>query len=466
MVDMIDSNGGWDWNRISAALPGELVDRIAAVPPRGDAGSDKMVWWWESNHKFTTRRLYGGYSRNVTPLNAGIWTRVWNIPVPQRVCVFVWLVFHGRLLSNAERVRRHISDSKLCDFCGVVWEDIEHVLRSCCMAKGVWMRSIPAANRHTFFNHPFTNWLYKNLFDNSFMVADMDWSTRFAIMCWLLWKRRCRHISDLELCDFCGAVREDVEHVLRSCCMAKGVWMRSIPAANRHTFFNLFDNSFMVADMDWSTRFAIMCWLLWKCRCRLVLAPEKGYMGDILARARFAPACCSKRWEAPPRGWVKLNVDDAVSPMDSKASVGGVFRDDKGRWLHGFARYIGRCDALFAKLWAIHDGLIQAWESGFSQVVFESDCLEATCVVNSSSDALASSALVSLIKDLLTRDWQVVVRHVSQVRNRVADLLAARGLELGMNQSIFYNPLADVANVIEEELLVLHSNVSEAVGIG
>ncbi|KAK8697852.1 hypothetical protein V6N13_113987 [Hibiscus sabdariffa] len=142
------------------------------------------------------------------PLNAGIWTRVWKIPVPQRVRVFVWLVFHGRLLANAEQVRRHILDSELCDFCGAVREDIEHVLRSCCMAKGVWMRSIPAANRHTF-NLPFTDWLYKNLFDNSFMVADMDWSTRFAIMCWLFWKCRCRLVLASEE-GYMGIFSQDV----------------------------------------------------------------------------------------------------------------------------------------------------------------------------------------------------------------------------------------------------------------
>ncbi|KAK8597970.1 hypothetical protein V6N13_095363 [Hibiscus sabdariffa] len=69
------------------------MDKIAVVPPpRGDASSDKPVWRWESNHKFTTRLAYLFLSRDVTPLNAGIWTRVWKIPVPQRVRVFVWLL--------------------------------------------------------------------------------------------------------------------------------------------------------------------------------------------------------------------------------------------------------------------------------------------------------------------------------------------------------------------------------------
>ncbi|KAK9043222.1 hypothetical protein V6N11_071569 [Hibiscus sabdariffa] len=393
---MIDSNCGWDWNRISAALSGELVDRIAVVPPpRGDAGLDKPVWRWESNHKFTTRSAYLFLSHDVTPLNAGIWTRVWKIPVG----ISIGGRLHGDILARCIQL---VKECKLA-IAAVQRGELVNRIAAVPPPRGGAGSDKPV--RRWESNHKFTTrstYLFVSRDVTPLNAADMDWSTRFAIMCWLLWKRRCRLVL---------APEEGYMGIFSQC-------------------------------------HAIECWL--------VLASEEGYMGDILARCIQLVKECKLAIAAVQR----------VSPIDSKASVGGVFRDDQRRWLHGFARYIGRCDALFAELWAIHDCLIQAWESGFSQVVLESNCLEATRVVNSSSDALASSALVSSIKDLLTRDWRVVVRHVSRVRNRVADLLTARGRELGMNQSIFYNPPADFANVIEEELLVLHSNVSEAVGIG
>ncbi|KAL4278895.1 hypothetical protein GQ457_03G014550 [Hibiscus cannabinus] len=91
-----------------------------------------------------------------------------------------------------------------------------------------------------------------------------------------------------------------------------------------------------------------------------------------------------------------------------------------------FARFVGRCDAHFVELWDIHDGLIQAWDFGFLRIELESDCLEATRIINSLSDALAGSALVNSIKDLMAFNWRVVVHHVSRVSNRAANMLAMR----------------------------------------
>ncbi|KAK8683757.1 hypothetical protein V6N13_039807 [Hibiscus sabdariffa] len=46
-----------------------------------------------------------------------------------------------------ERIRRHISTSELCGICGGGQEDVEHVLRSCVVAKGLWMRALPPEAR-------------------------------------------------------------------------------------------------------------------------------------------------------------------------------------------------------------------------------------------------------------------------------------------------------------------------------
>ncbi|KAK8547648.1 hypothetical protein V6N13_009053 [Hibiscus sabdariffa] len=69
---------------------------------------------------------------------------------------------------------------------------MDHVLRSCTVAKGVWTRLLPPARWESFFGLPFPEWLRLNLFDKSFFTADAEWGVRFAITCWLLWKRRCR----------------------------------------------------------------------------------------------------------------------------------------------------------------------------------------------------------------------------------------------------------------------------------
>lgn len=49
-----------------------------------------------------------------------------------------------------------------------------------------------------------------------------------------------------------------------------------------------------------------------------------------------------------------LNTDEVVKREMFKARCGGLIRDDRGRWLCGFARSLGSChSAYIAKLWDV-----------------------------------------------------------------------------------------------------------------
>ncbi|KAK8652786.1 hypothetical protein V6N13_126811 [Hibiscus sabdariffa] len=167
---------------------------------------------------------------------------------------------------------------------------------------------------------------------------------------------------------------------------------------------NLFEGSFMTNDREWFTRFVILCWLLWKRWCSLLLDSEVGVLGDILMHGNRLVAECiralsdakgirvrrgsslswsSQRGASPPLGWVKLNVD---------ATLG--------------------CDG--------------------------------------------GSTLVGSIKRLLGKDWRVVVKHVVHDSNRVADLLANKGRSLCIDSSIFLDHSTDTLSLVEEE----HANHS------
>ncbi|KAK9028711.1 hypothetical protein V6N11_025860 [Hibiscus sabdariffa] len=81
-------------------------------------------------------------------------------------------------------------------------EDIDHVLRFCSRARDHWMvvLSVEAADR--FFSMPFDVWLQDNLHGSSGgKTSNEDWSMRFSIYCWLLWKRRCSMIFDPDYID-------------------------------------------------------------------------------------------------------------------------------------------------------------------------------------------------------------------------------------------------------------------------
>ncbi|KAK9016208.1 hypothetical protein V6N11_007288 [Hibiscus sabdariffa] len=269
----------------------------------------------------------------------------------------------------------------------------------------------------------------------------------------------------------------DLEHVLHSCTIAKGLWLRLIPSGARVSFFsltfkewfckNLFDRTFVTTDDEWPHRFAIMCWLLWKRRCRLLLEEDVGVLDDVLVTGNCllmqtkdaftmlvgsnARNAVARTWCRPQPGWVKMNVDASVSITEQTAGVGGVIRDDTGSWRFGFARFVGRCNALLAELWAIHDGLLHTWELGYLRVELELDCLEAVRIVNCQSSEWGGSALVTSIRCLLEADWDVVVRHVSHDMNKVADSLAQRGRELGTGSSAFYLPPEGTTSLVIQE---------------
>ncbi|CAN1162578.1 Putative ribonuclease H protein At1g65750 [Linum perenne] len=69
-----------------------------------------------------------------------LWKTIWNWVGPSRIKHFLWISGHGRLLTNSERVRRHIASDSSCDRCGNPNESATHILRDCDFATDVWRR--------------------------------------------------------------------------------------------------------------------------------------------------------------------------------------------------------------------------------------------------------------------------------------------------------------------------------------
>ncbi|CAN1758490.1 hypothetical protein LINPERHAP1_LOCUS6821 [Linum perenne] len=57
----------------------------------------------------------------------------------------MWLVSHGKLMTNVERTKRRFTDDEECGHCQSGREYIDHVLRSCSFACQVWSKVLPYA---------------------------------------------------------------------------------------------------------------------------------------------------------------------------------------------------------------------------------------------------------------------------------------------------------------------------------
>ncbi|KAK8521986.1 hypothetical protein V6N12_066556 [Hibiscus sabdariffa] len=68
-----------------------------------------------------------------------IWKSIHKSRTLPRIKSFLWLVCKDRVLTNAERLRRHnIANTTECVCCGARVEDLDHLLCQCPFAKEVW----------------------------------------------------------------------------------------------------------------------------------------------------------------------------------------------------------------------------------------------------------------------------------------------------------------------------------------
>lgn len=59
-----------------------------------------------------------------------------------------------------------------------------------------------------------------------------------------------------------------------------------------------------------------------------------------------------------PAGRIKLKTDGCAKGSPGPPGIGGIARDDQGRWLFGFCGHMAKASSLAAELWAIERRLM------------------------------------------------------------------------------------------------------------
>ncbi|KAK2452886.1 TMV resistance protein N [Trifolium repens] len=77
-------------------------------------------------------------------------------------------------------------------------------------------------------------------------------------------------------------------------------------------------------------------------------------------------------WKRHREGWIKLNCDGAHKDSLGLVVCGGLFRNSDGRWIKGYSRKIGTCDALSDEMWGMYLGMQLSWRQGFHHLQVES----------------------------------------------------------------------------------------------
>ena len=117
------------------------------------------------------------------------WKQIWKLQVPQKIRLFLWLLYHEKILTNNERMRRGLTSNPYCHHYIDKVGDLDHLFRHCETPKTIWANVNDEVRRKGAETPSFKDWLGWNLDVNT--TSDHEpWKDRFSIYLWLIWKWR------------------------------------------------------------------------------------------------------------------------------------------------------------------------------------------------------------------------------------------------------------------------------------
>ncbi|XP_074301475.1 uncharacterized protein LOC141632870 [Silene latifolia] len=373
--DMWDMESGWRWELFAEFLPNEVLHTIASYEVLPGLENDDQCYWSASTSGFFTIKSAIKIIRN-EPRNeeASFWNLPWKTWAPRRMRVFLWLLLHDRIMSNANRARRGLTEDPCCGSCGDLEETSLHLLRDCSEARKVWsLFSVPKSQRF-FEGFSVREWAIDNL--SCGKTAEFEsWPSMFAVIVWWIWKwRNCRVFGR----------SEDIAHNMFSFLMQK-VW----------EVFNAKES--LVAGK-----------------------------GETMRRKEIFV-----KWVAPPSNWLALNIDGASKGNPGPSGAGGIFRDSAGNIVEAFAECLGEATVTRAELIALRRGLLIALERKIPYLLIQTDSTTIMSFLESESSVpVAHSHMTNICKSLIMdSSWHADIFHIYREANACADWLANEGVK-------------------------------------
>ncbi|CAN1789134.1 Putative ribonuclease H protein At1g65750, partial [Linum perenne] len=307
----------------------------------------------------------------VDGVSCGIWKQIWNWKGPQRVRQFIWTAVHNRLMTNAERHRRHLTNNMECGLCVDEPESIDHILRKCPLAKQVWVKTLAITESNEFFSLSPEDWWKR-------YISDKYVSLSFGLTCWLLWKNRNDRVFEGKSTNLIGILEQ------------------------RRYWVNICNSAYK--DVDG----------LKQCQGK-----------------ERVPSMIS--WEAGQGQGYTLNTDGSVRISEQRAAAGGCLRDSDGRVIDCFAANLGNCSITRAELTGVIIGLERAWNLGIREVEVQTDSACVAKFFSEGSTGIHQHAtLIGKFKIISQRAWRITVKFIYREANYLADFLANRGHALAL----------------------------------
>ncbi|GKU87483.1 hypothetical protein SLEP1_g1877 [Rubroshorea leprosula] len=184
---VINPDRTWDFQVLKQLLPKLVVEQISALPlPSFGHQEDGMYWAGSHTGVFSVKiafHLLQNQSINIHTHSRN-WSWIWKLHCVEKIKMFMWLLWRGRLFTNSLSFELHFASSPLCPRCEQDQETPLHLLRDCYYSRLVWEFTPLPAN---FFNLDFDGWLYQNATSTSSTGESRQlWSMLFLALLWYI----------------------------------------------------------------------------------------------------------------------------------------------------------------------------------------------------------------------------------------------------------------------------------------
>jgi hypothetical protein len=193
---LVDETGNWKWSELIDWLPTDLLLRFRSFPtPSIDYGSDERMGIGEQSAEYVVSDMYNILSGFRNMEDNSRWCKVWKLRVPERVCSFVWLMMHERLLTNARKNRVGLGHA-MCRYCGDIVENELHAIRDCPLVMPLWLNVVDDSLRSMFFTYDWQHWIDLNMQSTRKWSEEIAWKDYWATACHCLWSWRNKEEHD------------------------------------------------------------------------------------------------------------------------------------------------------------------------------------------------------------------------------------------------------------------------------
>ncbi|OIT02175.1 putative ribonuclease h protein, partial [Nicotiana attenuata] len=354
-------NGIFDLRNLSFELPPYIVSKINyTYIKQTRPTSDSYTWDSKGHNYFSVKAAYEAISEVIGNGKNLAW--LWKINSQNKLKYFLWIIFWDRLPTKHMLTKRGICHEDTCNICNRETEDIDHIFFRCNYSRQIWEQT---NIKHPFSQDPLGKETLHNCLKNQLMSRKsfnnhLRWSDLLPFLLWHIWNFR------------------------------NGILFRGIktPITISQPISKAMEFLYMAKN--------------------LCLKPPKK---TILVK-----------WEPPNPSFYKLNIDGSCVGNPGVGGIGGVFRDDRGRWILGFNMGFDHATNIYMGILALLHGVKLVLTEKLFPLVIETDCLELLNLLKSNNCLYQN--LIDDCRYLLRKANDPQLNHVFREANGVADLLA------------------------------------------